>query len=56
MSVLTTSDEFQEWLELTLDKFPIPGPTVARRLVDLLVPADDSVASDGIAASDVRAA
>lgn len=32
------SVEFDDWLLITLSKFPTPGPTVSRRLVDVLAP------------------
>lgn len=38
-------DEYQEWLTSTINKFPAPGPNVARRLVDILGP-ETSVATE----------
>lgn len=35
---LTDTNEFHEWLSATLDGFPAPGPTVAKRLIDVLDP------------------
>lgn len=32
------SAEFDDWLLITLSKFPTPGPAVSRRLVDVLAP------------------
>lgn len=34
------STDFDDWLLITLSKFPIPGPAVSRRLVDVLAPDD----------------
>lgn len=31
-------DEYQDWLTSTINRFPTPGPNVARRLVDILGP------------------
>lgn len=45
------SKEYQDWLSATLDKFPSLGPTVARRLIDILEPENDpSTVSDSDAA------
>ncbi|WP_313420584.1 hypothetical protein [Brevibacterium casei] len=38
-------DVYQEWLISTINKFPAPGPKVARRLVDILGP-ETSVATE----------
>lgn len=35
---ITDSDDFHDWLTSTLHKFPSPGPTIARRLIDILEP------------------
>lgn len=37
---LTDTNDFHEWLSATLDGFPAPGPTVAKRLIDVLDPQD----------------
>lgn len=35
---VTDSDDFHDWLEITLEKSSSPGPTIARRHVDILEP------------------
>lgn len=47
MTKVTDTPEYQEWLAATLAKFPAaPGPVVARRLVDLLLPVEMPLARD----------
>ncbi|AZL10119.1 hypothetical protein [Brevibacterium aurantiacum] len=50
-SSFIASTEFDDWLLITLSKFPTPGPAVSRRLVDVLGPDDaEQISPDANAA------
>ena len=43
--VVVDTPEFEAWLESTLAKFATPGPSVSRRLIDILIPIANSTVS-----------